>query len=142
MASTISSDIDSSAMKHHMYRAGITGAMFIGYSTLVLGNGVSTSTLLNAGLASASAVAAETTVRYVVPHVTTFKAQGLNSGLPMVAEAGLTGLYYSMAFPRVFPALGGSVDTQQLALVGAGLDAASQVVAPRLAAMLEGQQAY
>jgi hypothetical protein len=141
MTST-SNDLDAAAMRHLAFRAGLTGAMFVGYSSFVLGNRVSNAVLLNAATAAGSAVAAETAVKYVAPHIVNYKAQGLNGGLPMLAEGVLTGVIYSQAFPRVFPALAGTTSMQELATVGAGIDIAAQVVGPRVGAMLSGEQSY
>ena len=60
----------------------------------------------------------------------------------MLAEGALTGIIYSQAFPRVFPALAGTTSMQELATVGAGIDIAAQVVGPRVGAMLSGEQSY
>ena len=136
-----SSSLDS-AMKHLLFRAGLTGTGFVLYSTLVLGNGINSSVLSNAAAASAAAVGAETTVKYIAPHVIAYKAQGINGGLPMLAEAGLTGLYYSQIFPRLFPEAGRSTSMQELVTIGAAMDAGSQIVAPKISAMLAGEQVY
>jgi hypothetical protein len=137
-----SSNALDSAMKHLLFRAGLTGAGFVLYSTLVLGNGINTSVLTNAAAASAAAVGAETTVKYIAPHVIAYKAQGINGGLPMLAEAGLTGLYYSQIFPRIFPEAGRSTSMQELVTIGAAMDASAQIVGPKISAMLAGEQVY
>ena len=137
-----SSSLGSAAMKHLLFRAGLTGTGFVLYSTLVLGNGISPSVLTNAAAASAAAVGAETTVKYIAPHVIAYKAQGISGGLPMLAEAGLTGLYYSQIFPRIFPEAGRSTSMQELVTIGAGMDAAAQIIGPRIGAMLAGEQVY
>ena len=137
-----SSNALDSAMKHLLFRAGLTGTGFVLYSTLVLGNGINTSVLTNAAAATAAAVAAETSVKYIAPHVIAYKAQGINGGLPMLAEAGLTGLYYSQIFPRIFPEAGRSTSMQELVTIGAAMDAGAQIISPRIAAMLAGEQVY
>ena len=137
-----SSSLDSAAMRHLLFRAGLTGTGFVLYSTLVLGNGINGSVLTNAAAATAAAVAAETTVKYVAPHVIAYKAQGISGGLPMLAEAGLTGLYYSQLFPRIFPEAGRSTSMQELVTIGAGMDAAAQIIGPKISAMLAGEQVY
>ena len=98
-----SSSLDSAAMKHLLFRAGLTGTGFVLYSTLVLGNGISPSVLTNAAAASAAAVGAETTVKYIAPHVIAYKAQGINGGLPMLAEAGPHGTLLLANLPAHLP---------------------------------------
>jgi hypothetical protein len=134
-----SSNALDSAMKHLIFRAGLTGTGFVLYSTLVLGNGINTSVLTNAAAASVAAVGAETTVKYIV---IAYKAQGINGGLPMLAEAGLTGLYYSQIFPRIFPEAGRSTSMQELVTIGAAMDAGAQIIGPKIGAMLAGEQVY
>ena len=137
-----SNALDSAAMKHLLFRAGLTGTGFVLYSTLVLGNGINGSVLTNAAAASVAAVGAETTVKYIAPHVIAYKAQGINGGLPMLAEAGLTGLYYSQIFPRIFPEAGRSTSMQELVTIGAAMDAGAQIIGPKIGAMLAGEQVY
>ena len=134
--------IESNVMKHLIFRMGVTSSMFLGYSTLVLGNSISPNVVYNALAAAGSAAAAETGVRYLMPHITHAKSQGLNSGLNIALEADATVVIYSQLFPRIFPAIAGSVSMQQLAMTGALIDASSQLVAPKVAAMLEGGSAY
>ena len=128
-----SNTLDSAAMRHLLFRAGLTGTGFVLYSTLVLGNGIN---------ASVAAVGAETTVKYIAPRVIAYKAQGINDGLPMLAEAGLTGLYYSQIFPHIFPEAGRSTSMQELVTIGAGMDAAAQIIGPKIGAMLTGEPVY
>ena len=134
--------LETNAMKHLAFRAGLNAAMFIGYSTLVLGNPISNNVLMNAAAASGSAVLSESMVRYAVPSLLPAKSQGIQGlGWSMVEAAG-TGVIYSQVFPRVFPALAGAVDRNQLAMVGFGIDLGSQILGPRVAALMEGGQTY
>ena len=134
--------VNASVMKHLAFRSALNAAMFAGCSTAVLGNPISNSVLCNAAAASASAVAAETTIKYLVPEVIPAKSQGLQGIGWSLAEAGLTGVIYSQVFPRVFPSIAGAVDQRQLAMVAAGIDMAAQQFGPKVAALLEGGTTY
>ena len=134
--------VNAGAMKHLAFRAGLNAAMFVGYSTLVLGNPINNNVLLNAAAASGSAVLSESIVRYAVPSLLPAKSQGLQGIGWSAVEAAGTGVIYSQLFPRMFPALAGAVDQQQLAMVGFGIDLSSQILGPRVAALLEGGDTY
>ena len=134
--------VQSNVMKHLAFRSALNAGMFVGYSTVVLGNPISNSVLYNALAASSSAIASETIIKYLVPEIIPAKSQGLQGIGWSLAEAAGTGAIYSMVFPRVFPGLAGAIDMRQLAMTGFAIDFASQTFGPKVAALLEGGQTY
>ena len=67
--------IEANVMKHLIFRIRVTSSLFLGYSTLVLGNSVSPNAMYNALAAAGSAVTAETGVRYLMSHINHAKIQ-------------------------------------------------------------------
>ena len=110
------------------------------YSVGYLGNAPSPQVLTNSALVSASAVGAETLVKYISPYIIHQKATGTNGLVMMGSEAALSGLIYSQVFPRFY---GNAVPMQQLAMIAGGVDLAAQIAGPRLAAFADSsQQSY
>ena len=135
------SEIDAGAMKHLLWRAGLTGAFMTAYSVGYLGNAPSPQVLTNSALVAASAVGSESLVKYVIsPYIVHAKATGTNGLAMMASEAALSGLIYSQIFPRFY---GNAVPMQQLAMIAGGVDLAAQIAGPRLAAFADSnQQSY
>ena len=144
MSSSINTGSDATAAeatKHLLTRMAITSLMSMGYSTFGLGNGFSNAVVRNGLGLGASAAASEAIFRYAVPTLTHAKASGINSLGYQAGEAALAGAIYSQAYGRfIFP--GSTVPMRELLMTGAGLDLASQIVSPRISAMLQGQQTY
>jgi hypothetical protein len=134
------SEIDAGAMKHLLWRAGLTSAFMTAYSVGYLGNTPSPSVLSNSLLVGFSAVGAETCVKYISPFIVHAKATGTNGLVMMGSEVVLSGLIYSQVFPRFY---GNAVPMQQLAMIAGGVDLAAQSAWPRLAAFADSsQQSY
>jgi hypothetical protein len=96
--------------------------------------------LTNSALVAASAVGAETLVKYVSPYIIHQKATGTNGLAMMGSEAALSGLIYSQIFPRFY---GNAVPMQQLVVIAGSADLGAQIAGPRLAAFADSsQQSY
>jgi hypothetical protein len=134
------SEIDAQAFKHLLFRGAVAGGLMTAYSVGYLGNSISPQVLTNSAIVAGSALASETAVKYIAPHIIHAKSQGINGLGMMGAEAALSGVIYSQVFPQFY---GNAVGMQELAMVGGAVDLAAQITAPRLAAFMNpDQQSY
>ena len=135
-SSTTDNAIESNVMTHLAFRSAVVAGLFTAYSTLYLRKSISPQVLQNAAIASAASVAAESAMRYAVgPALSISKANGLNSIGMIGAEAALSGLLFSKGHQMLF---GSAVPIQQLAITGALLDGAAQVLGPKLSNIVTG----
>ena len=116
-----------------IWRGVTTTALMSAYSVGVLGNPLSGIVLLNGALIGASAATSQFVVKEILP----ISSAGLSgSVIHMVGEsAGASGLYSMLLFPRAFP--GSSVPRQELMMVAFGADLASQLLSPKLQALVQ-----
>ena len=135
------SEIDAGAMKHLLWRAGLTSAFMMAYSVGYLGNSpTSPSVINNSLLIGVSSAGAEACVKYISPYIIHAKSTGTNGLAMMASEAALSGLIYSQASKQIY---GNAVPMNTLVMVAAGANFAGQIAGPRLAAFAgSSQQSY